>query len=169
MLGRNADIDYILKSGIQPDFLFRTEDNTVSVEMKIDSKCSAEQVLKYALVALAVEIDGGGRRMQHSLIVMGKSDFNRVWKERYSSPEELRIVLESQMQMFLAKRPTCFREEEVRFFDIVKSLSIGFVSYRNFAGLLSAEKERLDSSEESEAYRNLLNGMISELEERELI
>jgi hypothetical protein len=73
------------------------------------------------------------------------------------------------MQMFLAKRPTCFREEEVRFFDIVKSLSIGFVSYRNFAGLLSAEKERLDSSEESEAYRNLLNGMISELEERELI
>ncbi len=114
---------------VQPDFLFTTEDSTVSLEMKIAAKSSVRQVLKYTLLALAVEQKHGGLDMEHSLIFLGAEDFSRLWRQRFSEGK-LRQELESERVAFMQRlsgAEKTFRKQESRFAKIVSSLSIGFI------------------------------------------
>lgn len=157
-------------AAVQPDFLFTTDDSTVSVEMKIGAKSSITQVLKYALLALAVEQKHDGREMEHSLIFLGVDDFSRLWRERFSE-DDLRQGLELEKFTFIqglsgkGKRP---RDQEARFAQIVSSLSIGFINYQHFANLLHEEFPSADGSPGEQVYRKLVDGMIAEMKRRKL-
>jgi hypothetical protein len=87
---------------------------------------------------------------------------------RYSSIDALKLVLETEKQSFLTGKPEHFRTQESRYFDIVSTLSVGFLSYGSLAKLLAAEIDRLDSSAGSHVYRKLLDGMLDELARRQL-
>jgi hypothetical protein len=156
-------------AAVQPDFLFTTDDSTVSLEMKIGAKSSITQVLKYALLALAVE-KKHEREMDHSLIFLGADDFSRLWRERFSEGD-LRQGLESRESSFiqgLSGSEVGFRDQEFRFAEIVSSLSIGFISYNQFANLLYEERPSSDRSAGEQVYRKLIDGMTTELKRRKL-
>jgi hypothetical protein len=152
-------------AAVQPDFFFTTDGATVSLEMKIGAKSSITQVLKYALLALAVEQEHDGREMEHSLIFLGRGDFSRLWRERFSK-DDVRQRLESEKCVFiqgLSGKEKRFRDQEARFAQIVSSLSIGFIDYHHFANLLHEEFPSANGSAGEQVYGKLVGGMIAEL------
>jgi len=167
MEGSLLDIDkkYQLNSAVQPDFLFTTDDTTVSLEMKLAAKSSVAQVLKYALLALAVE-QQHGKRMRHLLAFIGVYDFSTLWPKGIVSQNDLRRALDKDKYSFLDGKAKRFREQESRFFEIVSSMQIGFISYGTFAALLNEEAKLLDGSAAAQVYRKLLRGMVGEMESR---
>src|SRR5438309_11402969 len=59
------------KNVMQPDFLFVSEVAIVSIDMKVKSKSSIDQVMKYALLGLVVEKQEQQQK-QHYLILLGR-------------------------------------------------------------------------------------------------
>lgn len=155
--------------GVQPDFLFTSEASTVSLEMKIGAKSSVKQILKYALLALAVERDRK-REMEHSLIFLGAGDFSSLF-HRHLSVGDLRQRLETEKSNFF-KEPTGKKyeaqEDDGRFSQIVSSFSLGFLNYNQFDHLLCDELASTDGCSGAQVYRNLVDGMRAELKRREL-
>jgi hypothetical protein len=167
MAGSLLDIDkkYQLNNAVQPDFLFTTDDTTVSLEMKLVAKSSVAQVLKYALLALAVE-QQHGKQMQHFLAFLGVFDFSKLWPKGIASENDLRQALDQDKSSFLDGKAKRFQEQESRFFEIVSSMQIGFISYGTLAELLNEEAKLLDGSVAAQVYRKLLRGMVGEMESR---
>lgn len=170
MSGWDVDREYKLQNSNQPDFLFTTNDETFSLEMKIEAKSGCQQVLKYALLGLAVEHARDNRPMRHSVLFLGKGDFRDLWRKkgRYSSIDALKLVLETEKLSFLSGQPEHLRTQESRYFEIVSTLSVGFLSYDSLAALLAAEIDQADGSAGSQVYRKLLDGMLDELDRRRL-
>jgi hypothetical protein len=166
MVGADYDGRYDLRNATQPDFLFLAHDKCVAIEMKIRAKSDIEQVLKYALLALAVE------RKEHSrenlLLFMGKGSFSSLWREGFASVEDMRKKLESEKPKFMAGLPERFQGHKDRFEEIVSKLSFAFVNYSELAGMLDADAPPFDGSKGSEVYRNLVDGMVGELGRRGL-
>jgi hypothetical protein len=167
MVGADYDGRYDLRNATQPDFLFLAPDKCVAIEMKIKAKSDIEQVLKYALLALAVE------RKEHSrenfLLLMGKGSFSSLWREGFASVEDMRKKLESEKPKFMAGLPERFQGHKDRFEEIVSKLSVAFINYSDLAGILDADAAPFDGSKGREVYRNLVDGMIAELKRRDLV
>jgi hypothetical protein len=163
------DTTYELKGKVQPDLLFTSEDVTVSVEMKINAKSDPDQVLKYALLALAVE-QKKKHKMEHFLLFLGKHTFSGLWTGLCNSVEDLRshLDLNASASTFLQGKPAQFQREEARFLEIVSTLSFGFVNYGELAGLLEKEITPTDKSDGAEVYSKLVGGMVRELRRRDL-
>jgi hypothetical protein len=170
MVGSNFDREYNLQNSTQPDFLFTTAEGTFSLEMKIDSRSSVQQVLKYALLALAVELKQGNKQMKHSLVFLAKGSFPNLWETRgaFTSVEALKQTLAKETHTFLNGKQKHFQELEQRYSEIVDSLSIGFISYESFAALLQNEIDLTDGGIGSLVYRKLLSAMLGELTRRRL-
>lgn len=168
MAGCDVDRKYGLNNATQPDLLFTTDDKTVSLEMKMGgTKSSVTQVLKYALLALAVEQLDGLKR-QHFLLFLGIGGFSSLWQKGLASVDDLRRVLEAEKLTFLDGRPKRFQERKSRYFEIVSSLSIGFISYGSLANILETEIKAPDGSAGAQVYRNLVGGIVAELRSRGL-
>jgi hypothetical protein len=167
--GRDVDTDFRLQNSVQPDLLFTTEGNTVSVELKIKGKCSVSQVLKYALLGLAVELKRGSA-MDHAFLLVGSRELGKQWREQLYSCEDLRKRIESADPAdFLRTRPKHFRKHSERFAEIVRNLRLAYLDYEQFAAILLDALPGEDARcEGAEAYRNLLSGMIHELHRRNL-
>jgi hypothetical protein len=167
--GRNVDAEFRLQNSVQPDLLLTTEDNAISVELKLGAKCSVSQVLKYALLGLAVELHRG-HRIDHALLLMGRGEFRRQWYEQLSSCADLQAeIVSADLAGFMSRQPVHFREHSGRFAEIVRSLRLAYLDYERFAAVLREAFPREDEqSEGAEAYRNLLSGMIHELRRRTL-
>jgi hypothetical protein len=165
MAGRDADKKYHLENATQPDFLFITGDRSVSIEMKIGAKSSIKQVLKYALLALAVEQFDGVKR-EHLLLFLGSGGFPSLWHEGFADVEDMGKMLDGERLAFLTGKPKHFQDLEARFFEIVSLLSVAFINYGALAGVLEAEVTPCDESLGGEVYRNLVGGMVAELKRR---
>ncbi len=168
MVGRDVDKLYALNNVTQPDFLFTSNETTVSLEMKIGAKSSVKQVLKYALLAFAVEQKDSKQR-QHCLILLSKGPFSSLWPERFDNPEKLKHKLETEKEEFLAKQENKYRQQGSRYFEIVSSLSIGFMTYKQLSEVLLTAIQRTQECESAQVYRNLIQGMVDELIKRELV
>jgi len=159
MHGLGVDTDFVSGNSVQPDFLFVSSGDVISIEMKTKAKSNIDQVLKYALLGLAVEIKLGSPR-RHHLGFLGMRDFSKQWKERFTSPAELRVALDkADMSMFLKNKGLTFVAQQQRFEVIVAELEVSFLSYRDFAELLKSESPQpSDMSPAAEVYRNLISG-----------
>jgi hypothetical protein len=170
LAGAETDAKYRLDNAVQPDFLFTTEDITASLEMKISAKSSVTQVLKYGLLALAVEEDRG-KKMEHVLAFLGPDTFSRLWAKGFASVDDLKMQVEVERSTCfrrLSGKAKRFREHESRYFEILSSLSIEFISYRSLADFLEAEISPSDESMGAQVYRNLVVGMVEEMKVRGL-
>lgn len=167
--GRNVDEKFKLQNATQPDILFTSEAQTVALEMKVGSKSSLTQVLKYALLGLAVELQLGSEK-EHFLGFLGAGSFSDQWKERFDSIEGLQqALMEADHAPFLEKQPLHFRKHAPRFVQIVKSLSFCFVTYEELAGYLLRESPLpSDVSLTAQVYRKLIEGVTGELRLRKL-
>jgi hypothetical protein len=167
--GGDADGEFALENAVQPDLLFISEAEVVAIEMKLGARCSVRQVLKYALLGLAVELQAREPR-KHYLALLGRGDFPRQWKEHFASVTALRIALgNADLAAFLSAQPTRFREHEGRFREIVTALDIAFINYSDLAVFLSeAAPPDSDRTPGAEVYRKLIAGMLAELRGRGL-
>jgi len=167
---RDVDKKYNLVNSTQPDIVFTSPTTTVSIEMKVGAKSTITQVLKYALLSLAIELIDGVKR-SHYLGLLGPGTFTRQWKEAFTTPEDLRVALmNADTQTFIAKQPAHFRSHRERFKEILANLVIGFQDYESFADvLLKGSPNPDDKTNGAEVYRNLISGMVGELKFRKLI
>jgi hypothetical protein len=167
MVGADYDGMYDLQNATQPDFVFLASDKWVAIEMKIKAKSEIKQVLKYALLALAVERKEHNR--ENFLLFMGPRDFRSLWSEPIDCVEDLRKKLESEKPKFMTGLPERFQGHQDRFEEIVSKLSFAFINYSDLAGILDADAAPLDGSKGREVYRNLVDGMTAELKRRDLV
>ena len=169
MHGRDVDREFELVYAMQPDFLFESSEAVVSIEMKIDAKSTVSQVLKYALLGLAVEMKRQSPRT-HCLLMLGRGTFDSLWKERFSDLGKLRDAIAStDLQAFLQRQPLRFRSHLAHFTRIVRELQISWTTYGHVADFLErAIPSADDTTPGSEVYRKLILGMVDELSNRQL-
>jgi hypothetical protein len=169
MHGRNVDDDLGLQNSVQPDFLFLSDREVISIEMKIEAKSSLDQVLKYASLGLAAEMRDGLAR-KHHLGFFGVGNFSNLWRAKFPSTTELKCALTKQdLFAFLKKRPQRFRSQQGRFNEIVQQIALSFLSYRDLAEFLKTELPASpDAGQATEVYRNLISGLLSEFDRRQL-
>lgn len=170
MAGRECDKEYELRNAMQPDFPFVAQDlkQAVFMEMKIGAKTSIEQLLKYVLLALSVELKHK-MEMKHSHVLLGKGTFSGLWKRQLASVDHLRPLLtEKEIDAFLVGKSASIRDNKARFCEIVSEMQIGFITYQDLSQCLEAEIEASDGCAGAEVYCNLVNGMIGELRRRKL-
>jgi len=169
MHGRHVDDDFDLLAAMQPDVLFESDADVVSIEMKIHAKSSVSQVLKYALLGLAVEMKRQAPR-RHSLLMLGRGSFAGLWNEHFPNVAELRsAVAAADPHAFLQGQPSRFRPHIEQFTRIVQELHVEWLPYRQLADLLRAAYPRDDdASHGAEVYRKLITGMLTELSVRQL-
>ena len=172
MQGREVDEKFALKGCMQPDFLFISEGEVVSIEMKIKSKCSVDQVLKYALLGLAVEIQQEAPK-EHYLVLLGSGDITKQFPERFRSSDELTVAIKEKevLSKFLAEKPLVFRQDQQRqrLEWIVDHIKVRFLNYKDLTDILEeATPQQDDQSAGAEVYRNLTNGLCREISRRKL-
>jgi hypothetical protein len=169
LYGREIDPKFALVGCMQPDFLFVSEAEVVSVEMKVKAKCSVDQVLKYALLGLAIEMKEG-KPKKHYLILLGKGVFANQWVKRFESIDRLTEAIASEdLAKFLHNKPRHFRERQQLFSQIVEQMQVEFVNYERLGGLLRDEfPAESDQSPGAEVYRKLISGLLDEFKRRHL-
>jgi hypothetical protein len=172
MQGRGVDRDFHLDNCMQPDFLFVSATDVVSIEMKIaskSSKSSVDQVLKYALLGVAVELQQGKER-RHSLILLGPGKFPALFRNRFETEAKLRDSLAGEdLAAFLKNKPKRFRGEQERLKRIVEHMRVQFLGYSGLAEFLQGEiPGEGDPSPGAEVYRKLIDGLLQEIRLREL-
>lgn len=171
MHGREVDTEFKLAGAMQPDFLFVSEAKVVSIEMKVKAKCSVDQVLKYALLCLAVEIKQG-QQQEHYLILLGSNPFAGMFRPRFEDMAKLKeAIAKENLTSFLLNKPAYFRREQhqQRFNKIVEKMRVEFLSYGGFARFLGeAKPPQTDQSPGAEVYRKLISGLTAEFERRKL-
>ena len=168
--GRNVDTHFKLQNCMQPDLVFTSDTHVLSVEMKVGAKSSLDQVLKYALLGLAVETHLAPLR-GHGLVLLGRGDFQDQWEERFESTADLRAALaQADLDSFLKEKPKHLRGQVTRFREIIRSLDFHYLQYEELAVyLFSARPAISDSSLGAQVYRKLISGLIGELKERKLV
>lgn len=169
MHGPEVDAEFELRNSTQPDLVFLSDRELVSFEMKVKAKCTIEQVLKYALLGLAVELKVG--RRDHFLVLLGSGTFATQWRNHFESIERLREAISTEaVAAFILKQSASLRAHSKRFSEIVDQMQLAFLNYDSFARLLRtvADGQGQEDSPSAEVYRNLIHGLIGEFERREL-
>jgi hypothetical protein len=169
MHGALYDTDFALLGAMQPDFLFESSSEVVSIEMKIESKSNVSQLLKYALLGLAVEMKREAPR-QHLLVLLGCGGFDGMWEEKFRDLAAMRSGINAtDLNAFLQKMPPPFRSHSAQFTRIVDELQVACLNYRQLADFLrAAYPPENDVTTGAEVYRKLLGGMLHELSVRGL-
>jgi hypothetical protein len=168
VLQGDVDKELRLESSMQPDFLFLSRTDVVCIEMKLSAKCCVNQVLKYALLGLAVELHEKQSKRLH-FAILGCDGFCK-WEERFQSIEEVTEALhKADLTKFLQEQPTRFRDHQERFNGIVEQMRPKYWTYECFSqSLEGAMPSQHDHSPGAEVYRKLLRGLITEFRNREL-
>lgn len=167
---RDADIGLSLEDLARPDLLFVSEVEAVAIEMRQATEGSLTDVLRHALLGLAVELHVGAPR-RHCLVLVGASDFPSVWGERYSSVTELKIALAGvDPAPFLAARPAHVHKHADRFLAILASLDMAFLSYADLAAFLrDAAPSEDDRSPDAQLCRKTMEAIVTEFDRRRLL
>jgi hypothetical protein len=169
MYGRAVDGELELMSSMQPDLLFVSDREVAAIEMKIGAKCSVEQVLKYALLGLAVELRVGEER-DHHLALLGSGNFVSQWTERFASIDALKLAVAAvDSESFLGGMPARFRDHKERFKRITRQLRLAYINYGSLGDYLKQAMPPLsDHSPGAEVLRKLITGVVEEFRVRQL-
>lgn len=156
----------------QPDFQFTSADrsSTIFIEMKLESHCRIEQVLKYVALALSNE-QAQGQAMQNALIFLGKGSFKAIWRKSVgiTAVEELHSALLREQEEFCESRLKNASDSKCRFTEILSSMRFGFLNYADLGAILLKEREVADAAATPLSYVRLLDGLLQELRQRKLV
>jgi len=169
MHGREVDKTFELVYAMQPDFLFVSEKEVVSIEMKTGAKSSVSQVLKYALLGLAIELKQKVS-LQHYLLLLGPGDFSGLWNEKFKTTADLHdAISNANLPAFLDQQPVRFRSHQEQFAGVVGRLQISWLTYGQLSDFLrAASPAETDLTQGAEVYRKLISGLLGELSARNL-
>lgn len=156
---------------VQPDLLFNSNKSNFSIEMKIGSKSSLEQVYKYALLHW-LEQKHSNTKKKSILLYIGKGDFKSLWTKKYLNTDELiQSAIEFDIEHLKGKASRTeninINWDEVR--NVLLETRIGYCSYTEFASILTNYKKQIPSNIEcSETLEKLIGGLYCELTRRGL-
>lgn len=169
LLARDVDVEFALDNCMQPDILFASESEMVSLEMKVGARCSVDQVLKYALLGLAAEMKYGHQK-KHFLAILAPGTLTSQFPERFGDIQSLReAILCEDLGRFLINKPRQFRERQKRLQDIAANLQLAFVNYKRLAEMFHEYAPPMnDKSPGAEVFRKLVSGVIGEFRRRHL-
>ncbi len=83
-----------IKQSTQPDFFFLWNKQNISIEMKTRSQSSLEQLMKYIYLHIK-DCERCGFEKQYTLVFLGKWDFSSLWKEEFTTIEDLQKAFEN--------------------------------------------------------------------------
>ena len=172
LYGREVDSELDLRNFTQPDFLFVSKQSVVSIEMKVRAQSSIDQILKYALLGLAVEVTQNEQK-QHYHLLLGPASLSNQFKEQFKSVDALKNTLaekKGNLDEFLRYKPKWRVGREDRLRTIIENMHIEFWNYERLCDFLrGARPLDSDSSAGAEVYRKLIDGLVGELEFRKLV
>lgn len=155
---------------MQPDFLFTSEEAVVSIEMKVTSQSSIDQVMKYALLGFVLEKqEQEQQHKQHYLMLLGRGSFMQQFKDGFRAEDDLKqAVTESVISNFVFKNRKWLGDGK-RFSEIFRAMKIASWNYQSFAKFLQeARPSDLDKSLGAEVCRKLFDGLSEEFTLRKL-
>ncbi|MCH8533252.1 MAG: hypothetical protein LAT65_20630 [Saccharospirillum sp.] len=160
---------------VQPDIMFSNGKSLVFVEMKVDSKSSIDQFVKYAIAALQICADEPSLERVDLVILSRHSEHSKVWsrakKFELDSTSALKataiqglkgdafVWTQPGVRKFTSKNP----ELVPKLIEKVESMGLTLIDYPSFSGVL-----RQFASEEPTVSR-LVGGVLDELSRRGLI
>jgi len=169
LVGREIDKLWKINGITQPDLFFNGRTTNVAVELKLSSKLSIEQVLKYAYINI-LEQQYSNSSKQYFLLFMGKGDFENQWVEIFPTIDSMREALPSVRLSELPKtwaRKLKGLDEEI--LETANNTEFGFMNYDAFAASLYEYRSNIDlSSPYADTVSELFDGMLEELIERGL-
>jgi hypothetical protein len=169
LLGREVEGYFGPENVMQPDFLFVSEASAVSIEMKVKSKSSIDQLQKYALLGLVLEKQEH-RKKQHYLLLLGRGNLTQQFKDRFETVGDLKkqALAEIVVSDFLSKKRK-WQSDKERFCEILRGMKIAFWNYADFSNFLQAARpSELDTSLGAEVCRKLFDGLREEFALRKL-
>jgi hypothetical protein len=153
----------------QPDVFFVGEKSLVGIEMKINAKCSVEQVIKYACLFHFASLQNTKLNNFH-LVLVGPSTFQKLFSPTFQNNTELQktITLE-QIPAESKKGKINLDPHKPKILKLIKNMSIDFINYSDFSEKLNSIVENIDkSSDYSQTIFKLINGVNEELLSRNL-
>jgi len=144
----------------QPDFFFIWEKSNIFIEMKINSKSSLEQLMKYIFLHIK-DCERTGEDKKLILIFLAKWNFKNLFKEKYKDIWELK----KEFQEFnIPKITKKWNNNLEKYFkkikEIWKDMEIDFINYWEFKNFCIKNK---NSNEK------LFSWIIDELDNRKLV
>ncbi|MEP6644474.1 MAG: hypothetical protein ABJA69_08240 [Acidobacteriaceae bacterium] len=130
----------------------------VSIEMKLKSKSSIDQVTKYALLGLVMK-KREQQQKQHYLLLLGRGTLEKQFKEKFGTIDDLKQALsKSDISGFLSRKSKWQGDKE-RFGEILRAMKIVFWNYESFSKFLQdARPSDADKSLGAEVFRKLFDG-----------
>ena len=157
------------KNVTQADMMLLDDSSVVAIEMKLDSKTSLEQLVKYAMLfAFEKEISGKDKNLH--LIYLTKCEFPRMFKEKIVDMDDLTSKFDTTLIPDKTKSGNVelhgIKNEIV---DVLKKMNICFITYTEFYNIIREIKDGIDTTERySDMLISLTDGMLNELESRNL-
>jgi hypothetical protein len=147
----------------QPDLFFMGKKTLLFIEMKVESKTSLEQFMKYLLLSIITDEHEGKRRRPLYLLYIGKYDFDHLFQEKFASVEEAKAAL---IKMSLPeKTKNGGRDMRPYHENIRKSAKNVRLSYRTYTDLYALLRTKLQE-QHNETVTKLMEGMCNEMEMR---
>ena len=157
-------IDWINFS-TQPDFFFIWKETNIFIEMKINSKASLEQLMKYIFLHIK-DCEREKTEKKLILLFLWKWEFKNLWKEKYKDIDELK---EKFLNYKIPDETKKWKVDLIKYKKKIKKFSedmdIWFLNYtylRNFCF------ENIEKNKNDEILIKLLNWLVEEIERRKL-
>jgi hypothetical protein len=169
LIGREFEELWNVQALTQPDLFFAGRTTNVCIELKLGSKLTIEQVLKYVYLSI-LEQKHSAAEKQYFLLFMGSRKFENQWREKFPDIASMRAALStvrlSKLQKSWASR---FEGLDSEILETAKNTNFGFLNYEAYAASLENYGSRIDrSSAYAETITELFDGMRAELRERGL-
>jgi len=166
-----SDVVMGFSKSVQPDLLFTSDDTNFSIEMKIRTKSSLEQVYKYALLHW-LEQQHSNKNKQSVLLYIGIGSFQNLWSDKFISEQNLiDSVLSSDLNV-LKSRVEKFENIDINWTEVDSILSntiIRHCTYDDFNNLLNKYiKSSIVETISYETLTKLFNGLSLEMKRRRL-
>lgn len=148
----------------QPDILFQWNISNMYIEMKIQAKMNIHQFFKYLLLHAVLESQEWRMKNMY-FIILWKSDFASVWKERYQDIDILKNDFQNYKIPSKSKKWNIDIEKYIpRIYELSREVNIWFI---NYSWLLDFCEEKLTYENEVKT-KYLLKWLIEELKSRKL-
>lgn len=159
-IGRNLDQRFSVKNVTQPDFAFLGTEFFLTIECKVASASSLEQVVKYGYLAQKIN-EKCSRR--HSLLFISPGPLASLFKAGQAEQESLKdaaVQHIGNINKTTFKKMTVDQRNELE--HAIRALSIGHCTYQTFLDLLRRYRNDARTQPDGVAFR-LYDGVIREL------
>ena len=170
MLSGGAADKIISANLTQPDMMFVGNAQNFFVELKLDSKSSIDQVLKYTVLH-ALECEAAGTVKPFYMLFIGKGGFENLWKERFKNVTGLKNTIRSYNYKALERKTKVLAA--IDFDSIVETAlrsRIEMINYTKLSKFIDGYSKEINlKSIYSDSIIRLMEGMREELEFRGLV